>query len=158
MGSTMNNTERDRFELLSAYLDGEVTAVERQQVQQWLDNDPQVQQLHNRLLKLRQGIQTLPIPQAEQSPQQVEQQVFQRLERRRLRRIMLWSSGAIAAVFVGAVSSFLGGNNSLTPKLVQSPPPSSPEIASDSLMIAINQPVVKIPKAPIASPIENGDN
>uniref|UniRef100_A0ACD5GTL5 Anti-sigma factor family protein n=1 Tax=Desertifilum tharense IPPAS B-1220 TaxID=1781255 RepID=A0ACD5GTL5_9CYAN len=32
--------KRDRFELLSAYLDGEVTASERQQVENWLDTDP----------------------------------------------------------------------------------------------------------------------
>jgi len=39
----MDMLKRDRFELLSAYLDGEVTAAQRQQVEDWLGNDPEVQ-------------------------------------------------------------------------------------------------------------------
>jgi len=31
----MDMLKRDRFELLSAYLDGEVTAAQRQQVEDW---------------------------------------------------------------------------------------------------------------------------
>ncbi|MEL6165322.1 MAG: zf-HC2 domain-containing protein, partial [Cyanobacteria bacterium J06628_3] len=47
-----NMVKRDRFELLSAYLDGEVTAAERRQVEEWLANDSSVQNLHKRLLSL----------------------------------------------------------------------------------------------------------
>ena len=38
--------QRDRFELLSAYIDGEVTAAERGQIEQWLTTDPEVQCLY----------------------------------------------------------------------------------------------------------------
>ena len=41
----MRMMKRDGYELLSAYLDGEVTAAERKQVEEWLANDPTVQSL-----------------------------------------------------------------------------------------------------------------
>lgn len=37
---SLDNLKRDRFELLSAYLDGEVTSSERHQVEDWLRSDP----------------------------------------------------------------------------------------------------------------------
>ncbi len=51
---TMDMPNRDRFELLNAYLDGEVTAAQRQQIDNWLTTDSQVQCLYARALKLRQ--------------------------------------------------------------------------------------------------------
>jgi Putative zinc-finger len=48
--------KRDRFELLSAYLDGEVTAPERRQVEAWLKSDPKMQALYARMLKMQQGV------------------------------------------------------------------------------------------------------
>lgn len=54
--------EEARFELLSAYLDNEVTAEERQLVAQWLMDDPNTQQMYQRLLMLRQAIRTAPMP------------------------------------------------------------------------------------------------
>jgi anti-sigma factor RsiW len=56
----MDSLQRDRFELLSAFIDGEVTAAERKQVQQLLATDSDMQRLHSRLMKLRQGLQKLP--------------------------------------------------------------------------------------------------
>lgn len=38
----MNMYQRDRFELLDAYHDGEVTAAEQRQIEQWLATDPEV--------------------------------------------------------------------------------------------------------------------
>jgi hypothetical protein len=46
-------TKRDRFELLSAYLDGEVSPEERRLVTTWLADDPETQCLYQRLLHLR---------------------------------------------------------------------------------------------------------
>ncbi|MFG6104581.1 hypothetical protein U2F10_20115 [Leptothoe sp. EHU-05/26/07-4] len=54
--------EEARFELLSAYLDDEVTAEERKLVAQWLMDDPNTQQMYQRLLMLRQAIRTAPVP------------------------------------------------------------------------------------------------
>ena len=56
------NEEFERFELLSAYLDGEVTAEERYQVQEWLDNDPKLKQTYLKLLRLQQSIPQIPTP------------------------------------------------------------------------------------------------
>ncbi|MEM9009328.1 MAG: hypothetical protein AAGE59_38235 [Cyanobacteria bacterium P01_F01_bin.86] len=54
--------EEARFELLSAYLDDEVTTEERKLVAQWLMDDPNTQQMYQRLLMLRQAIRTAPVP------------------------------------------------------------------------------------------------
>ncbi|MFN9956199.1 MAG: anti-sigma factor family protein, partial [bacterium] len=70
------HNETDRFELLSAYLDGEITAGERKQVEQWLSTDESVKCLYARLLKLRQGVKTMPIPASAQPPEVTFQQVW----------------------------------------------------------------------------------
>ena len=54
--------EGDQFELLSAYLDGEVTATERQRIEQWLATDESGKRLYMRLLKLRHGVRSISIP------------------------------------------------------------------------------------------------
>ena len=59
-GNALDVTKRDRFELISAYLDGEVTPAERLLVTNWLAHDPEVQNLYRRLLLLRQAFRTLP--------------------------------------------------------------------------------------------------
>ena len=61
--------EETRFELLSAYLDDEGTTEERQLVAQWLMDDPDTQQMYQRLLMLRQAIRTAPV--SAQPPLQV---------------------------------------------------------------------------------------
>lgn len=56
MMDELDHCKRDTFERLSAYLDGEVTAAERQQVEAWLATDSEAQRLYQRLLNLRQQI------------------------------------------------------------------------------------------------------
>lgn len=104
---TMDMLKRDRFELLSAYLDGEVTAAQRQEVEDWLSNDPESQRLYGRLLNLRQGLQTMPVPTAQQPVEQTLEQVYQRMHRRDHRRTIVWGGSAIAAIVIGAVSTVL---------------------------------------------------
>ncbi|MBE9036119.1 anti-sigma factor family protein [aff. Roholtiella sp. LEGE 12411] len=154
----MDMVKRDRFELLSAYLDGEVTAAERRQVEEWLANDASVQCLYARLLKLRQGLRTCPVPAAQQSPEATVQQVLARLHRRSW---LAWTFGgaAIAACVLGAVSGVLLGGGAKAPQLAQKPPiePTQPTSASivpsaSPLMVGLNNPVIEIPKAAVASP------
>lgn len=144
----MDNLQRLRFELLSAYLDGEVTADERKQVQQWLATDPQVKQQYAKMLKLRQGIQTLPVPSAEQQAQQIAQQVFARIDQHRNRRFIAWGGAAIAALFMGALSGVMP--QFPAQQIAENPPP--PKVAAQPLMVALNEPVIPIPKAAIAAP------
>ncbi len=145
----MDSLQRDRFELLSAFIDGEVTAAERRQVQELLATDPQMQRLHSRLLKLRQGVQKLPVPVPETTAQETVQQVFSKIDHRRTRRTFVWGGAALAAVFVSALSGIFPGSQSFVPQLAQS---TKQEAAPEPLMIAVNRPVIEIPKAAVSSP------
>ena len=144
----MDILKRDRFELLSAYLDGEVTAAERQQIQQWLDNDPEVQRLYVRLLKLRKGLRTLPVPET-QPVEETIKQVKKRLNRR-YRQVLTYGGAAIAACAIGAIGNlFWSGEGAITQMALRKPQQSS-HSSDSSLMISLNSPVVRIPKAEIA--------
>lgn len=152
--SSPAETLRDRFELLSAYLDGEVTAAERRQVEGWLANDADVQCLHARLLKLRQGMRSIPVPASNQPVEQTVTQVFSRLDRRP-RKALAWG-GAIAALFMGAIVSGQPGLQSAS-DLAQSPAASSnPNVSSVALMIPLDRPVIEIPKAAVSTPARTG--
>lgn len=145
----MDSLQRDRFELLSAFIDGEVTAAERKQVQHLLATDPQMQQLHARLMMLRQGLQKLPVPAPQTNSQETAKQVFARIERRRIRKSIAWGGAAIAAVFVGSLSGIFPGSQSLSPNFAQAP---GQEAAPEPLKIALNRPIIEISKAPVAAP------
>lgn len=152
----MDMVKRDRFELLSAYLDGEVTALERKQVEEWLANDASVQCLYARLLKLRQGLRTLPVPTAQQSPEATVQQVLTRL-RRRSRLNWMVGGAAIAACVIGAVSGIVSGGSSprqlaQRPELEPIQTSSASMVPLSPLMVGLNNPVIEIPKAAVASP------
>jgi len=157
----MDMVKRDRFELLSAYLDGEVTAAESRQVEEWLKHDASVQRLHSRLLNLRRGLRTSPVPAAQQPPEVTAQQVLKRV---RLRSLPIWAFGgaALAACVIGAVSGLLPGGEFKTLQLAQQPldPTEStkmPVVSTSPLMVALNNPVIEIPKAAIASPEQSVD-
>jgi anti-sigma factor RsiW len=139
-----NSELRSRFELLSAYLDGEVTAAERRQVQQWLESDPSIQKLHHRLVKLRRTIRSLPVPAALVPVEETIAQVFIKLNRTRWRRLTLAGGTAIAAMTLAGLSSIFSQNQSPAPQLVQSSPP-------EALMVALNKPPIEIPKPAIRS-------
>lgn len=143
---TMDMLKRDRFELLSAYLDGEVTAAERRQVEDWLANDPDSQRLYGRLLKLRMGVQTIPVPAAQQPVEQTIEQVYQRMHRRSRRSTVVWGGSAIAALVIGAISTVLPTRQFL--QIAKLPAQIEP------LMVALNDPVVEIPKAGIVPPAQ----
>ncbi|MEA5620965.1 zf-HC2 domain-containing protein [Cronbergia sp. UHCC 0137] len=149
-------SEADRFELLSAYLDGEITAVERRQVEEWLVSDPSVKRLYGRLLKLRQGLTTMPIPAAEQSPRKTADEVLARLQRRDKLKWLL-GGAALAACAIGTISGLLPGSDSKTLQLAQQQIKPTTDtiksvISTSPLMVAINNPVIEIPKTAVASP------
>ncbi|MBV8885293.1 MAG: zf-HC2 domain-containing protein [Chroococcidiopsidaceae cyanobacterium CP_BM_RX_35] len=135
--------KRDRFELLSAYLDGEVSAAERRQVETWLTTDPGVQRLYGRLINLRQSLQTMPVPSTQQPAAQTAQQVFARLDRPR--KTAAWGGTVIAALFVGALSgifpTYILSVNQVARTL-------NPAAKHETLTVALNTPIVEIPKAP----------
>lgn len=152
----MDFLQRDRFELLSAYLDSEVTAAERKQVQEWLTTDPAVQRLYTRLTEVRRGLQTMPVPQPEQSAQHTAKQVFERIDHRRTQKAALWGGAAIAAMFIGAVSGILPGGQSFVFQMAESPQPKV--TSAPPVMVALNEPVVEIPKAAVTHPEKSIDS
>ncbi len=153
--SEPTSLQRDRFELLSAYLDGEVTASERKQVEEWLVNDATVQKLHARLLMLRQGFRSLPVPQPSQPVEQTVEKVFAKIERKP-KLSLVWGGTAIAALLVGAVT--MVSPISRPPASQVALKPSEPSVTtpqssveSDGLLVALDQPVLAIPTGAINS-------
>ncbi len=142
----MNTQKRDRFELLSAYLDGEVTASERRQVEEWLNNDAETQKLYARLLALRQNFQNLPAPSNPQSVEQTIQQVFGKIEKRRQRRSLKWGGAAVAAVVIAALSSVVPGRQVLQMAEVNNP------ASTEKVLVALNTPLVELPESTIETP------
>ena len=110
----------DRFELLSTYMDGEASAAERKQVEQWLAADPKFRQIYHRLLTLQRTFQALPTPTSCPSAEQTTAQVMARVTRRS--RLILWGLGtATAAAMVSAITNLFSGGGLLIPETAQSP-------------------------------------
>lgn len=162
-----DNMKRDRFELLSAYLDGEVTPAERQQVLLWLEQDQTMQCLYARLLKLRRGLQCMPTPPSTASIEDTLAQVQSRIKRRPRRAVAAWGGTAIAALFVSVMMGSLtvpGALNwfgsteeaeteAITDEAITAPDtidseaiPEAP-VPTDALILTIEEPVVPIPMA-----------
>ncbi|MGF1499302.1 MAG: anti-sigma factor family protein [Elainellaceae cyanobacterium] len=181
VSKALDNLKRDRFELLSAYLDGEVTADERRQVEQWLECDQTIQCLYARLLKLRRTMQAMPIPASAQSTEQTVERVCSKIAQRRSRKTWAWGGAAIAALFVATFSSNIPGlefatnwysdpaeeeaiadvdaeaadlEKSLTldaEAVVPTVDEATVLIPENALMISVDQPLISIPKAPVSA-------
>jgi len=104
----MDNLKKDRWELLNAYLDSEVTPQEKRMVEGWLREDKKMQCLYARLLQIRCGIQSLPVPPTGKTPDDIAQAVCKRIERRPQRRKLIWIGAAIAAFFGTVLTSNMG--------------------------------------------------
>ena len=144
----MDMQQRDLFELLSAYLDGEVTAKQRRQIEEWLTTDPVVQRLLARVLKLRQRWRTMPVPLQGQPVSRKVGQVFPRLNTRP-KMAVIWGGTVLAAMFIGALSDRLPGRQSPVPTMATA---SQPIALPATLMLTLNTPVVEIPKSPSLAP------
>lgn len=96
---------RDRFELLNAYLDGEVTADERRQIENWLTTDSEAQGLYARALKLRQKWQIMS-PLAQQPTASEGEQIFLG-KKTKPKSTVLWETILLASVLFGALSIVL---------------------------------------------------
>jgi negative regulator of sigma E activity len=148
----------DRFELLSAYLDEEATFAERKQVEQWLASDIAFKRLYVRLLKLKQGMRSIPIPAPQQSPEVTVNQVFAHL-RRRSRLFWVVGGATVTACLIGTISGLFPINQSPNLQMAQKPAAKpipvakkQPAVIVSPLMVAINNPVMEIPKTEVATP------
>ena len=147
MGS-LNQMElpTDSFELLSAYLDGELSPTERHQVQTWIDQDPQTKALYLKLLTLQSQMQGLEAPPS-QTVGEMTEQVFQALDRQHHQRRLVLSGSAIAVSCLATITGLIFGITSPGLKVAQSP--NSGENISDNVMLAValNKPTINIPKS-----------
>jgi anti-sigma factor RsiW len=151
----------ERFELLSAYLDGEVTASERKQVEAWLAQDSAFQRQYRQMQNIHMAFPRMPVPSC-QSADALAKGVFDKIDRNRNRKLS-WIGGgtAIAATLMAALASLGGlfGDNS--PQLqfavnkADTPAP---------LMVALNDPILAMPakgeqliELPMSSPEVNAD-
>lgn len=146
--------ENDRFELLSAYLDGETTASERKQVETWLETDPDFNHCYQQLLQMQRGMQSLPIPAAVPVEETIEQ-VMARIEHKP--KLAVWATvGTAAAVAIAAMTGLFSNGGSLIPQTAKNPDGlSNPTIVANTpqmdalkpsdLLIAIDRSPVDIP-------------
>lgn len=148
--------KRDCFELLSAYLDGEVTAKERRQVEEWLSHDPAIRELYRQQLDIRQGLRNMPIPVSQHSYETIVQRVFTRINRRYQLKWML-GGAAIAACVCGTITGLLPipktwelANNNLMETKTASTGAKLTNLNSSPPMVALNNPVIEIPKTAVA--------
>jgi anti-sigma factor RsiW len=129
--------KRDRFELLSAYLDGEVTPEERRLVQAWLSNDPTAKCLYNRLMALRYGLREEACPPACDADATLEG-VFQCLNRR-FRMVSMAGAGVVVLGVLNLLSNTVGSNPT------QWSVTQAPTADQATLQIALDQPAFPIP-------------
>jgi ferric-dicitrate binding protein FerR (iron transport regulator) len=141
-------TKRDRFELLSAYLDGEVSPSERRLVMTWLADDPETQCLYRRLLHLRQGFQGICHTSWQvDTDQRTAATVIRRINHRFRLTCMAGLTAAAVAV-VGVFSGALHDPMGRLGGLQTSNPGNHPH---DSLEIALDQPPIMIPKPAVVT-------
>ncbi|MBE9111459.1 zf-HC2 domain-containing protein [Nodosilinea sp. LEGE 07298] len=147
----LDATKRDRFELLSAYLDGEVTPEERQQVLRWIQHDDGTRSLYHRLLALRQGMRSQTIA-PDCGAEATLVGVFHCLNHR-LKLVTMASAGVAAIGVINLLSGAGMGTPSWRMATVAQP---------EALEIALDKPAFPIPEASavmstdLASPLEAG--
>lgn len=107
MGNGENAVPFEQFELVSAYLDNEVTAEERLQVERWLEEDTKVQALYADLGGIGESLKQVPVPIA-CSAEETLAAVMGKVQKRQAKR-RAWGGSAIAAGLVVAIGSVFVG-------------------------------------------------
>jgi anti-sigma factor RsiW len=148
-------TPQKRFELLSAYIDGEVSESEEQLVELWLSDDVNFRHIYQQQLKLRQSLIELPVPLPINSSIKAEtalmiDRVFAQIDMRSQRRKWkLAGIGIAIAAMVGVFGSIFTFNSSpqFSPVSnsikIKSPAP----VAEEPVLIAMEEPLVPLPKS-----------
>jgi anti-sigma factor RsiW len=149
----------ERFELLSAYLDGEVTPSERQQVEALLANDSAFQHQYRQMQQIHHALPRMMVP-SSQSAQDLSAGVFGKIDRQRNRKLSWMGGGALAATLVATLAGIGGLFGDNNPQLqfankLKTPAP---------LMVALNDPILAMPakgeqsiELPMSTPEVNAD-
>lgn len=99
------NTEpnaQERFELLSAYIDNELSSIEKSQVEKWLKDDFNYRKHYQQLLQVKRLLLDLPTP-ASISTECIIDKVITKVSRRSQRKLALGT--AIVAVVIATFGS-----------------------------------------------------
>ncbi|NER05754.1 MAG: transcriptional regulator [Okeania sp. SIO3C4] len=155
--------EQERFELVSAYLDGEVTPSQRREVELLLATDPVAKHLYQRLLQLHSEFQRMPVPPTVQPVDITVDRVFDKIDRRSKRKFVLGGT-AIAALCIAFISGIISNSRTNIMQLAENSNSETVQIAlnepvieivnPNNVMLTINDPVLQIPQPPIA-PLKN---
>ncbi len=131
--------DETRWELLSAYIDGELTAPERQQVEQWLQSDSRYQQDCRNFMRLKHGLSNVSVPPtattANVSGNEVAERVLQELDRSPLTAFVSPKVARRCAQVAAGLALLIGGG--VFWQLNQN--------QSHQLAVSIDQPLVEIP-------------
>ena len=131
----------DDFELLSAYIDRELSPLETKQVQTRLDADPEFKKLYTQLRNLQSQLNHSVAPSSEKSVDEITAGVFRSIDRTRRRRHKLaWGGTAIAATFMATISGFVP----FSPRMAEVKPGNSNLVM---LAVAVDRPAINIPKS-----------
>ncbi len=150
-------TLTEQFELLSAYIDDEVTASERYEVEALLESDEAFAHQYRQMLRIQTSLPTMSVPSTRQSPEALAAAVFAEIDRPRKRKMAIFGGGAIAAGLLSVVAGLTGliGNDS-QPQFAKGNAPAP-------IMVALNDPILSIPvkvegmQVPISSPEVNAE-
>ncbi|WP_019505787.1 anti-sigma factor [Pleurocapsa sp. PCC 7319] len=138
----------DYFELVSAYIDGELSASDRNQVQVLLDQDSEVKHLYTQLLALQSQMQNSWAPPSNKSASEVSLQVFREIDRTHNRqRGLVLGGGVLVASLLAAMSGIIPGITPLSFRMANIESPTTVNSDSVMLAVAVNKPAVNIPKA-----------
>ncbi len=148
------NLHRDRFELLSAYIDHEVNADERRQVEAWIAEDPAFEKMYRRMTKLQLGFQQLPAVAPSEHVDVTIAQVLKKVDRPRPNwQVLTGIGGTIAAAVTIAVLSNLPKPGFAPEMTAVQPSPTADQVqmpAPSTLMIALDEPIYVATKGRVA--------
>ncbi|MCM1982979.1 anti-sigma factor family protein [Lyngbya confervoides] len=132
----------DRFELLSAYLDNEVSASERKHVEALMAADPDFERQYRTLAQIGRSLQAMPV--SASNPEETLHAVLKRVEHRSHRLKLLGVGAAVVAV-VGTLGTLFSGSH-LSPQMADNEPD------GDSPTLSQSSPPIQLPPGPIAQP------
>lgn len=124
----------ERLDLVSAYIDGEVSAEERRQVEMWLDTDAELRQEYQNMRLMQTKFQSSPVPQPIAAAD-ISERVFAKIDRRRRRRWL--SGGAVAAGIAASCALMTGvfrGERDFVPSFANTQP--------TPISVALNEPLI----------------
>jgi len=133
----------ERFELLSAYIDNQVTPTERKQVQEWLDGDREFKNMYLNLLQIEQSIKNIPIVHTT-STEDMCTKVFAKIDKQQKNKQISLTLSIGCLAILGLIF-YVPKQFSSSRADLASTYNSSELKENESLTIALNRPIIPLP-------------